>query len=534
MAARWKLPGYVVEDLLGFGGTGDVWRAHVSASGEPVALKRIPVSRPGDVQAARSEAALLSTLDHPHLMRLHELVPTADAVVLVLDLAAGGSLADLLTQRGRLTPGEVVTALAPIGAALAYAHHEGVVHGDVTPGNVLFTDSGLPLLADLGVARIVGDSAPVRSTPAYIDPAVAAGSAPGAASDVFMLAAVALHAVTGSGLWPSGEHADVVAAAARADLADLPQRLAGLPTELAAVLARALVVEPHRRCSAAEFALDLRHSAEPVPIDLAAGRARPGVPVSPDRGDPDGTPVGHLDERSEGVDEPGRPAFERPGIAAFDPSRNQLTHGVRAALRPTLPARGRRWRNALPPRRASAAAAVVLAGAMLLGWQLSRAGSDNQPAGALRPAGRSAAPMPARPAPSAPSPTVATSTDAQVAGALIALDELRERAFGRNEPALLAQVYLPGPLLVQDISLLARAVPAGCSLVGVHTTYAGVRASPGSGGRIVVTTSATLAPSTLVCGGVRSGSGAAAGPARLRIELARNGEGYRIASQRRM
>jgi len=53
---------------------------------------------------------------------LHELVPSRDALVLVLDFAAGGTLAELVDARGRITPGEAITALAPVGAALAYAH----------------------------------------------------------------------------------------------------------------------------------------------------------------------------------------------------------------------------------------------------------------------------------------------------------------------------------------------------------------------------------------------------------------------------
>ena len=77
--AQWKLPGYVIEERLGIGASSEVWRAHVSASGEPVALKRIVLRDPETVRATRVEAAMLSTLDHPHLVRLHELVPTPDA-----------------------------------------------------------------------------------------------------------------------------------------------------------------------------------------------------------------------------------------------------------------------------------------------------------------------------------------------------------------------------------------------------------------------------------------------------------------------
>ena len=163
--ATWRLPGFVLGEQLGSGNSGEVWAARIAATGEQVALKRVALTGPDALRAARTEAALLSTLDHPHLVRVHALLPTSDAAVLVLDLADGGSLADVLERRGRLSVGEVVTALAPIGAALAYAHQHGVMHGDVSPANILFTSIGLPMLGDLGVAHIIGDSAPVRCTP---------------------------------------------------------------------------------------------------------------------------------------------------------------------------------------------------------------------------------------------------------------------------------------------------------------------------------------------------------------------------------
>ena len=503
----WKLPGYVVEELLGFGGSGEVWRGRVSAGGDPVALKRLPIAEPAQIQAARAEAALLSTLDHPHLIRLHELVPVADAVVLVLDLAAGGSLADLLAQRGRLTPGEVITALAPIGAALAYAHNEGVVHGDVTSANVLFTEPGLPLLADLGVARIVGDSAPARSTPAYVDPAVASGCAPGAPSDVFMLAAVAVHAFTGTPVWSGASPAEMLAQAAAGEL-DVADRLSGIPFDMAALLERALSVEPHLRCNAAEFALDLRHSGEPTPVELSAGRVR-------------SAPAEFVSERPA---EPGpatvsRPSFPRPGVDAPLSHPGQLTHGVRAALRPVLPARRRRVRDALRGVVRYALPVLVVLGIGAAAFALSAHGGEAAPP----------ARTPTRPA--SPSPSGLSKLDAPGAAAVLrSLDSLREQAFARRDPALLARVYAPGPLLVQDSALLERVAPPGCTLAGVRTAYTSVRVDV-SGEHPVITTRATLAPSTLICGGTRSGSAAGEGPTTLRIELVRHDDGYRIASQ---
>ncbi len=567
----WKVPGYVVEELLGYGGSGEVWRGHASATGTLVALKRLPVDDVAQVQAARAEAALLSTLDHPHVIRVHELVPVDGGVVLVLDLAGGGSLADLLARRGRLTPGEVVTALSPVGAALAYAHNEGVVHGDVTPANVLFTEIGLPLLADLGVARIVGDTAPARSTPAYVDPSVAAGCAPGAASDVFMLAAVAVHALTGTPVWTGVTPEDTLARAAAGDVGDLPGRLAQLPSDLAAVLERALRIEPHLRGNAAEFALDLRHSGEPAPVELAAGRAHE-TELRPGSGHPaeaaadaaraeaaaaDAAGTGNPVEaagaaagggaaadvgqagvagagqagaagaagRTGAAGDPARPSFSRPGYETPMSNPAQLTHGVRAALR--APVRHRPSRVAVrlrrPATRVGALIVVLLAlGAAVVYWTV----------GAHHPGARHR--LPARPVTSSPAPArPASQQAARAAAALQDLDRIRERAFARREASLLTRVYVDGPLLVKDTTLLQRLVPAGCGLVGVHTSYSAVQVSVVRD-RLVVATTATLARSTLTCHDVAWGAAAGEEPTRLRIELVHRADGYRIASQQKL
>ena len=161
-----------------------------------------------------------------------------------------------------------------------------MVHSDVSPANVLFRSDGSPLLADLGVARLVGGFDAPRSTLAYIDPSVAAGAVPSEASDVFMVAATALHALTGFPPW-SGDTAEAVLDhAVTGEIDGLDSRLDGLPAALTDVLRRGLDPSPVVRGSAAEFALDLRHAAPPVPVDLGVGPARP---VRPGPGQPVGS-----------------------------------------------------------------------------------------------------------------------------------------------------------------------------------------------------------------------------------------------------
>lgn len=498
----WRLPGYRIERLLGAGASGEVWQARISATGEPVALKRIAIGDPVELALARSEVAKLAALDHPHLVRLHDFAIADGAIVLVLDLAGGGSLAELVQARGRLTPGEVITAVAPIAAALAYSHAAGVVHGDVTPANVVFTEDGLPLLTDLGVARLAGDTAPVQTTPAFVDPSVVAGCLPGPASDVFMIAAVALYALTGEALWPGVTAEDALAAALDgAALADVEDRLraARVPEPMAVVLARALAADAPLRGTAADFALDLRHSGEPIAVELTAGCERI---------------------------EAGRPSFERP--AAPGPrhaARTPLTRGVRPPTPRAFvrPPRQPWWRHRALRRGGIGAAAVLLAAVLagVLWWQIGTAATPHRQA---------APPSPPATAPSShPAAAVGVLDATAAVRVLAALDAYRQQAFARRDPALLAKMYPPGPLLAQDQALLTRIVPSGCGLLGVHTEYRDAAVTSRTSQRTELRVRAVLQPSTLRCGKTPGASAPGAGPTPLLLVLNRSGSGYLIS-----
>ncbi len=522
--------GYTLQRRLGCGGAGEVWQAQVTSTGAAVALKRIAVDDDDQRRRARAEAALLAALDHPNLIRLHSMIETDDALVLVLDLAAGGSLADLLTARGRVSPGEVVTAISPVAAAVAYLHDEGVVHGDISAANILFSAEGVAFLADVGVARLTGDDAPAAAAAAYLDPTVAAGGVPGPPSDVHMLGGVALHALTGSPPW-MGDTAAATLDAARVGEVDAVGRLlrAGVEPAMVAVLNRALAADPQRRGTAAELALDLRHSATPVALELTAGLARHDqVWVGPRHA----APPRNGAARTGAV--PARPAFERPGAHLPAGGGAPPTRMVGPRPRPVVaPPSARRWswpRWARAPLAGAVAIVAVLAVAGLV-WARSGAKSSPHPRPTIkaqlqlepiaRTSGHGSTPPPAR---------MTTVTDRWVA-TLHRLDAVRGEAFARRDPGRLRRVYTPGPLLRADTRLLDRLVPEGCVLVGVRTTYTGARAHP-AGRSVILTVSARLAPSRLICSGrVRAGA-AGTGPVALRVELVRTADGPRIAAQR--
>ncbi|TKV28205.1 serine/threonine protein kinase [Arthrobacter sp. NamB2] len=219
--------------------------------------------RPGPVVPDRDsgrdgierELRLLQRFTHEHLVRVHRLVDTDQGPGIVMDLAAGGSLLGLVTSRGPLPIPEVVTALVPVAQVLGHLHGAGALHGDVTPGNILFTHEGKPLLGDLGVVRLLGsDPGAVAGTAGFVDP-TGIGSFD-AASDIFALAAVAWFALTGRIPGPA-EH--------RPPLALI---VPDVPPALMQLIEDGLSPRRERRPSADSFARSLLGSSKPEPINL--------------------------------------------------------------------------------------------------------------------------------------------------------------------------------------------------------------------------------------------------------------------------
>lgn len=225
---------YELGPVVGQGSTSTVYRARRRAGrgGPLVALKRL--RRSGDaavVQRLRAEAAVLARLDHPNVVRVLEVVPDGTGAALAMEYAAGGSLAALLSRRGRLPPEEVLGVALPVADALAAAHRKGVVHGDVKPANILFGEAGAPVLADFGIAGPQPGTGTVMGTAGYVDPDVLKGARPDERSDVYGLGAVCHEMLCGR---PPGLHASAMRAALG-------------PSPLAGVVERALAPRPGDR-----------------------------------------------------------------------------------------------------------------------------------------------------------------------------------------------------------------------------------------------------------------------------------------------
>jgi serine/threonine protein kinase len=350
--------------LLGVGGHGEVWLAEDLVSGDQVAVKvrrdqaaSLPASRgegsrgegsggegsrgegsrgegsggegprgvgPGDDSADSAqqaaarlnrEVALLRRIDHPHVVRLRRVVDLpGGARALVMDHAAGGSLADLVAIRGPLEATEAATLSVPLARTLADLHERGLVHGDLTPSNVLFTADGRPMIADLGCAVVLGDAtAEAWGSPGYCDPARAGRAGP--SDDVYSLGAVLRFALTGR----PGAEADLLGAGGNPSAG--PSR--GEVRALLAVADLCTAPEPDRRPGPGAVAATVLATVTPAPIRLI-GLLPP--PVLADRG-----------RRAPGRAEPVQVAPAEVTPVRSNPVRSNPVRIRFAAATPTAP-----------------------------------------------------------------------------------------------------------------------------------------------------------------------------------------------------
>lgn len=260
---------YRLEQRIGAGGMGEVWRAGDVELGRSVALKRATTGKTDD-REIRREAKIVAGLRHPHVVTLHDVVTDPDGTWLVMEYLPSSNLAEMIRREGPRTPESVVTMGTQLAGALAAVHANGVLHRDIKPDNVLITEDGSVKLTDFGVSRIWGDptltdSGLVGGTPGYLAQEVANGEEPTTASDVFSLGATLYAAVEGEP--PYGRHDNPLAVLRRAASGETrPPRRAGPLTPL---LSDLLDPDPQRRPDAVTVRERLLGLAG-LPMDSAA------------------------------------------------------------------------------------------------------------------------------------------------------------------------------------------------------------------------------------------------------------------------
>ncbi|MFD3726024.1 serine/threonine-protein kinase [Streptomyces sp. NPDC058671] len=354
---------YLLEEPLGRGATGTVWRARQRETagaeaavpgqpGETVAIKVLKEELANDadiVMRFLRERSVLLRLTHPNIVRTRDLVVEGDVLALVMDLVEGPDLHRYIRESGPLTPVAAALLTAQIADALAASHADGVVHRDLKPANVLLAEHGgqmHPMLTDFGIARLADSPGLTRThefvgTPAYVAPESAEGRPQTSAVDIYGAGILLYELVTGRPPFAGGSALEVL----HRHLSEEPRRPSTVPGPLWTVIERCLSKDPDRRPSAVNLARGLRavaagigvHStpaqieaADGVGALLAPDPAPAPVPETPGAADP--TQV-----LPSGAGTP--PRFDPAGATSVMPTSGPAGAADPTAVMPPVPPR---------------------------------------------------------------------------------------------------------------------------------------------------------------------------------------------------
>lgn len=282
---------YRIDAQIARGGMSTVYRGVDTRLDRPVAIKVMDPAYADDptfLARFSREAKLAATLSHPGVVAVYDHGRDGNDVFLVMELVDGGTVRDLLKERGKLTWPQTLAILTPLLDALAAAHAAGLVHRDVKPENVLISSKGDVKVADFGLVRAVtsqtmatGDV--ILGTVAYLSPEQVATGDADTRSDVYAAGVVAWEMLTGRPPFTGDTAISVAYQHVHKDVPPVDELAPEVPIELSDVISDATERTPGLRPNdAADFAAELRSVAaklSPVPVAIPIPVARPTGPA---------------------------------------------------------------------------------------------------------------------------------------------------------------------------------------------------------------------------------------------------------------
>lgn len=286
---------YRIETPIARGGMSTVYRCIDLRLGRSVAVKVMDAAYVNDPvfrQRFRREARSMAQLSHPNLVNVFDFSSSGDHAFIVMELITGGTLRELLAERGPMPPHAATGVMRGVLTGLAAAHRAGMVHRDIKPDNVLITRDHRVKLSDFGLVRAAsaGQSRDdkIVGTVAYLSPEQVEGTEIGPASDVYSAGIVLFELLTGTTPFEGAD--DMEHAYARlSEVVPAPSSLIdGIPSLIDALVATATALNPEDRFNdASEFLtamedvsreLNLPGFKVPAPVSSAANRAEASVP----------------------------------------------------------------------------------------------------------------------------------------------------------------------------------------------------------------------------------------------------------------
>ena len=276
-----NIPGYEILENIGVGGMGVVYKARQRQLNRTVAIKMIQGGYSGERERIRFqlEGEAVAKLSHPHIVQVFQIGEIEDQPFFSMEYCSGGSLNDRLKSQS-ISFTESAILITHLAEAMAHAHGRGVIHRDLKPHNIMFTETGVAKIADFGLVKFARHEeseltldGQLLGTPAYTAPEQtrADGDTVGPGTDLWALGVILYRMLTGQLPFLGDTREEVMLAVQSAEPV-APRRLnASIPKDLETICLKCLQKNSDNRYSSAlEFSEDLKRFSNHEPI-----KARP-------------------------------------------------------------------------------------------------------------------------------------------------------------------------------------------------------------------------------------------------------------------
>lgn len=272
-----KIQNYNVEELLGEGGMGTVYRATDTLLQRSVAVKILHPHLVRDTvffERFRNEAILSAKLNHSNVAVLYNFLRDRNENFMVMEFVDGMTLEKLLKQNGGLPLESVCKILMQTLDGLHHAHEKGILHRDIKPANLMLTTEGIVKLMDFGIARMVGSQRLTRAdrivgTLEYMAPELLDGSEPSVQSDLYAIGILMYELLSGKMPFEASSDSTLITQILTKKPIPLRNHTGNLPKKVEEILDILLQKKPERRF---ESAADLRHILSTI---ITPGRVIP-------------------------------------------------------------------------------------------------------------------------------------------------------------------------------------------------------------------------------------------------------------------
>jgi eukaryotic-like serine/threonine-protein kinase len=263
---------YVIHDVLGRGGWSIVYKGVHSTLNMPVAIKMLKHNMAMDLdflEKFRNEARIIANLNHENIVKVYDIEQLYRTLFIIMEQLDGASLVELLRDVGRLPIPRALNILLQVCHGLGYAHEQGIIHGDVKPGNIFVQKNDKAKILDFGLARAPGTKGDrLVGTPRYFSPEQIRMGILDERSDIYSLGISAYRMITGQEAFRESDIANLLHSHLYEDLPDPRLLVPDLPDELYRFLINSTRKDPTQRPqSMSEIIHDLR------PLSLKLGIA---------------------------------------------------------------------------------------------------------------------------------------------------------------------------------------------------------------------------------------------------------------------